>query len=311
VVRLSEPSRGSAGTLGSKSEGKLIKDKLRALIEAGLGRLPVTRSAYAEGGAPRDPVSADAKPTPQANYFAGDFGSWSEASAAAGQGWATPDILEKVRAPALKAKRGEIAFERDSMAFPSREVRWPLLTCICMAALHSHVGRFHLLDFGGSLGSTYFQHRPELREIPGLQWSIVEQPHFVDCGQREFQDDVLQFFETIGDAAKRAPIDLAMFSGSLQCIPDPFHVLKNAADTGAPYLLLDRLAIIDSDRDLITIKHVVQPEFYLARYPHRAFSKRRLFETIAALRYRVLWDFPQFDRGDQRWMYEGAFCKHL
>jgi putative methyltransferase (TIGR04325 family) len=247
----------------------------------------------------------------QGNYFAGDFGSWAEASAAAGQGWATPDILEKVRASALKAKRGEIAFERDSIAFPSREVRWPLLTCICMAALHSHVGRFHLLDFGGSLGSTYFQHRPELSEIPGLQWSIVEQPHFVDSGQQEFQDEVLQFFETIGDAAQRGPVDLAMFSGSLQYVPDPLRAVENAADTGAPYLLLDRLPIIDGDRDLITIQHVVDPAFYQARYPHRAFSKRRLFEAIAALRYRVLWDFPGFGGGDKRWTHQGVFCQRV
>jgi len=248
---------------------------------------------------------------PQENYFAGDFGSWAEASAAAGQGWATSDILEKVRAAGLKAERGEIAFERDSIAFRRREVRWPLLTCICVTALHSNVGQFHLLDFGGSLGSTYFQHRPELSAIPGLQWSIVEQPHFVDCGQREFQDDVLQFFDTIGSAAQRAPADLVMFSGSLQYVADPYRVLENAIDTGAPYLLLDRLPITDSDRDLITIQHVVHPAFYRASYPHRAFSKRRLLETIAALKYRVLWDLPQFDRGDQRWMYTGAFCKRL
>lgn len=248
---------------------------------------------------------------PQENHFVGGFGSWAEASAAAGQGWAASEILEKVRTSALKAKRGEIAFERDSIASPSREIRWPLLTCICMAALHSHVGQFHLLDFGGSLGSTYFRHRQELSEIPGLQWSIVEQPHFVECGQQEFQDDVLQFFYTIGGAVQRAPVDVAMFSGSLQCIPDPFRALENATDTGAPYLLLDRLPIIDDDRDLITIQHVVHPAYYSARYPHRAFSKRRLFEAIAALRYRVLWDFPQFDWGDKRWMYQGAFCKHL
>ncbi len=245
------------------------------------------------------------------NYNAGDFGSWAEASSAAGQGWAASDILEKVRASALKAKRGEIAFERDSIAFQRRELHWPLLTCICMAALHSRAGQFHLLDFGGSLGSTYFQHRPELSEIPRLQWSIVEQPHFVDCGQREFQDDVLQFFDTIGNAAQRAPIDLAMFSGSLQCIPDPFRALENAADTGAPYLLLDRIPITDGDRDLITIKHVVHPAFYSARLPHRAFSKRRLFEKIAALRYRVLWDFPTIDGGDNRSTRQGVFCERL
>jgi len=177
--------------------------------------------------------------------------------------------------------------------------------------LHSHVGQFHLLDFGGSLGSTYFQHRRELSEIPGLQWSIVEQPHFVDCGRREFQDGVLHFFDTIGGAAQRAPVDLVMFSGSLQCVPDPYRTLENAADTGAPYLLLDRLPIIDSDRDLITILHVEDPALFSARFPHRSFSKRRLFGRIAALGYRVLWDFPQFDGDDKRWIYQGAFCRKV
>lgn len=282
-----------------------VKSTMRSVLRQVTPPIFVTLARKAQQTASKIRVLQD-------NYFAGDFGSWAEAAAAAGQGWAAPEILKKVRVSALKVKRGEAAFERDSIAVPSREVNWPFLTCIYMAALHSHVGRFHLLDFGGSLGSRYFQHRAELSEIPGLQWSIVEQPHFVDCGRREFQDDVLQFFETIRDAAQRAPVDLVMFSGSLQCIPDPFRALENAVDTGAPYLLLDRLPIIDGDRDLITIQHVVHPAYYRARYPHWTFSKRRLFEAIASLRYRVLSDFPRFDGGeDKRWMYQGAFCKHL
>jgi putative methyltransferase (TIGR04325 family) len=204
--------------------------------------------------------------------FTGDYSSWG-AAAAASRGYNSSLIFEKVRASALLVKRGDATFERDSVTFHHPEFRWPLLACILHAALHSDTAAFHVIDFGGSLGSTYFQHRTALTGISQLKWSIVEQPHFVLCGQQEFSDDILHFFANINDAAKRtSEVTLVLFSSSVQYIEDPELIIDTAANLGARYLLFDRTSVNEGAHDKLTVQHVTEP-IYDAEYPHRSFSR--------------------------------------
>ena len=87
--------------------------------------------------------------------FSGDFASWEEA-AHASPGYAAPVILEKTRAALLRVKNGDAAYERDSVTFATIDYEFPLLACLLRAATE-HDNRLSVLDFGGSLGSTYFQ----------------------------------------------------------------------------------------------------------------------------------------------------------
>jgi putative methyltransferase (TIGR04325 family) len=244
----------------------------------------------------------------QGYYFSGDYRSWGDASAAAGQGWGSPGILEKVRASALKAKHGEVAFERDSVTFTVSEFRWPLLACIFQAALSSKSQGFHVLDFGGSLGSTYLQHRVALNDISGLRWSIVEQSHYVQCGRNEFEDDILHFFDNVPAALHRGNIDLAIFSGSLQCVAAPYEVIGEVSKCGARYLLFDRMPIIPGKTDVYTVQHVYDV-IYTARYPHRCFAKELLFSSIGALGYEITQEFSGYDSGPRFAQYIGLFCR--
>ena len=89
--------------------------------------------------------------------FRGDFASWHEAEQVA-KGYGAPEILERVREAALKVKRGEAVFERDGVCFYEEEFRWPALACLLRIAAENG-GELSVIDFGGSLGSFYFQHK--------------------------------------------------------------------------------------------------------------------------------------------------------
>ena len=151
-----------------------------------------------------------------------------------------------------------------------------------------------MADFGGSLGSTYYQHR-HLLEVPQLLWSVIEQSHYVACGNNEFQNDAIRFFDTIEAAHSRAKIDILLISSSLQYVADPLTVLRRASALQVPYILFDRLPISDGDTDRITVQQVREP-IYNAKYAHRTFARAPLLKFLELLGYSLELSFDGFDR---------------
>ncbi len=217
--------------------------------------------------------------------FEGDFSSWAEAEKAAG-GYDSPAILERVREAALKVKRGEAVFERDSVCFYHEEYRWPALACLLWIAAGNE-GRLRVLDFGGSLGSFWFQHRKFLQELREVRWGVVEQPHYVECGRREFQDEVLSFYETVEECLREGQVDVIFLSSVLQYLPEPYAWLEQLANTGVRWLLLDRTPFIDRGRDRLTVQRVPS-SIYPASYPAWLFSRKRFAEEVASLGFSEL-----------------------
>jgi putative methyltransferase (TIGR04325 family) len=72
----------------------------------------------------------------------------------ASTGYDSEIILEKTRDALLKVKNGEAAYERDSVLFDEIQYAWPLLTSLMWVAAQAK-GILNVLDFGGSLGTTY------------------------------------------------------------------------------------------------------------------------------------------------------------
>ncbi|HVZ52163.1 MAG TPA: methyltransferase, TIGR04325 family [Pseudolabrys sp.] len=225
--------------------------------------------------------------------YSGSYRSWDAAKRDA-VGYDDPAILEKIRQSALAVKDGRAAFESDSIAHAKPEFRWPLLACILTVALQrktSDGSALHILDFGGSLGSVYFQHRAFLERIPALSWSIVEQPHFVRCGNAEFADDRLRFFDTIAQAGARGPIDVAIFSGSLGYVDEPYKILAEVAALGVRSIILDQLQMFDRADDEFKLQHI-KPPLYSAKLAVRFFAKRKLLASLNAAGYELVAPLP-------------------
>lgn len=205
--------------------------------------------------------------------FSAPFPSW-EAAAAASGGYQAPVILERVRLAALAVQRGEAAFERDSVRYAEAEPPWPYLAALLRAALTGS-GHLTVLDFGGSLGSTYHLCRRFLPRSLRLRWSVVEQRPFVECGRREFETDELRFHEAIEDATRHGSPQVALLSSVLQYLPDPDQVGRGIAGAGPQAILVDRTATHDEPQDVVVVQHVM-PSIYPASYPFRVFGRDRL-----------------------------------
>lgn len=104
--------------------------------------------------------------------YVGDYPDFAAARACS-TGYESGAILERTRAALHKVLRGEAAYERDSATFAQLALPYPLLAVLLRVAARNS-GRLSILDFGGSLGSTYFQCRgfcPASRSWNGASWS--------------------------------------------------------------------------------------------------------------------------------------------
>lgn len=205
---------------------------------------------------------------PTVSYGA-EYATWDSALADAG-GYDDAAILDKVKNATLRVIRGESAYERDSVVFDRIEISWPVLAGLLWAATRNH-GSLRVLDFGGSLGTTYRQNKAYFDDLAEVLWGVVEQPHYVACGRQLESDHKLRFFETIDDCAAEIRPNAVMLGAVLQYLPDPYGVLERLSRTNARVMIVDRTpfsAVVD---DRITVQ-VVPPSIYRASYPSWVFS---------------------------------------
>ncbi len=122
----------------------------------------------------------------------GNYSTWDEAKKKC-SGYDSEIIFSKVKSASLKVKNGQSVFERDSVIFDKIQYSFPLLSSLALIAQQNN-GKLNVLDFGGSLGSSYFQNKNMFSRTKEFNWCVVEQPHFVREGLHSFADNNLHFF---------------------------------------------------------------------------------------------------------------------
>lgn len=220
--------------------------------------------------------------------FDGEYNTWEEACAHS-TGYDAENILAKVLATTLEVKRGRAVFERDSVLFDKLEYAWPVAAGLLGAAARNR-GVLNVLDFGGSLGSSYFQNRGLLKTLASLRWNIVEQPHYVKAGQIHVQDEQLHFYSSIHECLRENLVNVIFLSSVLQYLPDPAEIFLSLDAAGADTLIIDRTIVNHSMYDRIYVQRV-PPSIYNASYPCRSLSEPRLLAAIPD-RYQLAADFP-------------------
>lgn len=220
----------------------------------------------------------------------GDYPSW-QAAAKACTGYQDPNIAERVEQAVRRVLAGRAACERDGVVFSEVEPRWPVLALLLRAAAVD--GRLSVVDVGGSLGSTWLQHRAAWSGIPGMQWTVVEQPEFVRRGQALFPQGPLTFRASLDQAWEAQP-NVVLLSAVLHYLPEPHRVLADIIARKPDWIIIDRTPTWRQGRDRITVQRV-PPRIYPASYPSWVFSRTRL-EAAWAGQYGIEQVFDGLDR---------------
>lgn len=210
--------------------------------------------------------------------FSGSPTSWAQAQMIS-SGYAEGSILERVANSTRLVISGKGVYERDGVVFDSVDFSYPLVAMLLHAAA-TNKGCLNVIDFGGSLGSTYRQCRPLLHGIPEIRWRIVEQLNFVNLGKTEFETTELSFYETLDQAVNGCDAkQVLLFSSVLQYLESPFATLQELDQVNISHLIIDRTPISNEIESRLCIQ-TAPPQIYRASYPCWVLSNPQLMKFL-------------------------------
>jgi putative methyltransferase (TIGR04325 family) len=238
----------------------------------------------------------------------GNYPTWEEAKKTS-SGYESDEILQKVRTSLLKVKNGEAVYERDSVLFNEIHYSWPLLSGLMLAAATSG-GNLRVLDFGGSLGSTYYQNKKFLDRLDCVAWSVVEQKHFVDAGKKDFEDERLHFYDNIESCIEEQNPNILVLSSVLQYIESPYELLDELLKYEFQFILFDRTPFSLNNRDRITLQ-IVPPIIYSASYPCWFFDENRFKSYFENNGYQNIEMFNALDGLSSTYQFKGYIMQKV
>lgn len=242
-------------------------------------------------------------------YYRGEYPDWRVASSAA-EGYDDGLLLARLEAAAVAVKNKTAAWEQDGITWDHIPPDMPIFAAMGRVALACG-GRLAVLDFGGGLGSSYFQCRAFLTDSVVRSWSVVEQPALVTIGLKVARD-ALKFHPSIDDALASGHADAVLLSSVLQYLEDPWAILDRILQAEIPYLIIDRHPCTLTHQ-LITVQ-VVPPSLYPASYPSWLFDCHKLLERLVE-HYELLAAWEGKDPAIRGWgigaEFRGYFFKRL
>jgi putative methyltransferase (TIGR04325 family) len=219
------------------------------------------------------------------------FPDWEAARSNAGR-YSDEAITERMVAAAQAAFASKgTKFERDGAVFDQPVTPYHLAACLLRIAM-ANDGRLAIADFGGGLGSSFFQCRQFLSCLNELQWYVVEQPALVRRGRELFEGEELHFRDTLLDISAAAQPQVVLFSGVLQYLDDPYGVLAEAVALNPRAIIVDRNPESDNLEDAFSVQALPR---YLGsrRIPCRVFGARSIESALPG--YSRAFDFSTID----------------
>lgn len=176
---------------------------------------------------------------------------------------------------------GRALFERDSLLQHQPATCWPL-----MLALRDLQARGTpqptVLDYGGGLGSVYFQHRPWWTSDRPVTWNVVELPEIAATGRRLVQDPQLQFFDSLDEAVRHRPPDLIVAAGIVSMVPRPEALLHALAALGAQWVFVDRVPVSQRQGQHLITRQVVPRSIYESESQFWFFDECRFLQILSS-----------------------------
>jgi putative methyltransferase (TIGR04325 family) len=236
-----------------------------------------------------------AKKLVTAPTFAGNYGTWEEASRSS-TGYNAQIIADKVYDASLKVRNGSALYERDSVVFDKIEYSWPVLSALLWIASRNG-NRLNIVDFGGSFGSSYYQNRKFLSHLNEIRWNVVEQARFVELGRKDFANEHLRFYSDLNECYRSEHPQVILCSSVIQYLERPYDFIDTVGSLGFRYIIIDRTPFILRGEDKITVQKV-PPAIYDASIPCWLLNLDK-FKAYLSSTYELIAEFAGFENADE------------
>ena len=231
--------------------------------------------------------------------------SWAEAERCCGDAYQAGSVVERYQ----RAARQAIASGNQQKPIDPYTMRQ--LAALQHAWLEQgQPSTLRVLDFGGAMGAHFHnveRHWPWCR----LEWTICETPAVTSAAAAEFECNCpsgsqLRFSDQ-ARAVLQTGCDLVFASCSLQYIEHWPALL--AQFTNVPWLLLDRVPLVDHPTDLIAIQ-VVPTSYTDTRYPGWKFAAGSWLPRLVQAGFEPVlqwlvpedrWTVLDLETGQYRW----------
>ena len=247
------------------------------------------------------------------NEFLVGFHDWEKAKSYSA-GYDHEEILIKAVNAARMVRDGLASYERDTVLFYDKKINHILMAWFQYVGLKNDC-RLSVLDYGGSFGSGYYQHKALLGSMKSFHWGVVEQPQFVSIGRKEFSNSELTFHDSIKECAEAIRPNVLLISSVLQYLENPWNTLTELLNTSVNFVLIDRTMAHRKGNDFIAVQEVPE-SIYSASYPVWMLNAKRLEDIFLECGYEIVdcFDpFPgtQFGPNEITSPYIGWFLKRL
>jgi len=218
----------------------------------------------------------------------GNFKYWAEALRLT-TGYDASIILEKSKNNILDL----VKKQKDK--YPNIQYPWELLSSLMWVAAQNN-GKINIIDFGGALGITYYQYKIffDQLKIGEVQWNVVEQPHFVELGKKEFENDILKFYISVDDCVSQntGNIHCVLFSSVLPYLEKPYELLSDVLKKKFKYIIIARTYFTKNKSDRITVQKVPK-NYYDASYPCWIFEKNKIMNFLTQYEYELIYEYKE------------------
>jgi len=212
--------------------------------------------------------------------LSGNYKSWEQALKLS-NGYNDNRIFERTIKSAEIVLSKKAKFERDSFLFYKESYDETFLSI--NKKIKKKIKKIYLCDFGGSLGSLYFQHRSFLKSST-IEWNILEQKHLVKYARDKIKIKNLNFFYNFNFLLKKK-INVVLFSSSLQYLKNPYQILDKIIKKKIPNIIIHRSPFIQT-AEIIKIQHVPK-HIYEASYPIRILNINKICKKLNKAGYKI------------------------
>lgn len=232
------------------------------------------------------------------------YGSWTDARVNS-TGYDSNLIAEKVLSATRKVIAGEFAFERDSVLFAKPEIHPPLIAGL--GAARSFTNDIKVVDFGGSMGSLFFQHQRYLSAFGVKNWTVIEQSTFVSLANKLPPVADLSYSQDLASAENS---NFLLLSSVLNYLEDYESIFSKCLDLPhLKFVMIDRTAFSHSDSEWIIVQEVPE-EIYKASYPCRILSESKVNSILEKRGFRPWMNWKNFDSFEPDYSHKGILFIH-